>query len=135
MMMRIGTSLVMLLMVFAFTLVDCKTSNERRRRDSHGHQGHHGHHGPVKHWGYRNEDKNILPRDWHKNHPKCMGQQQSPINIETDKTEYNENLEPIVIHRSNHVSFEDDNSREWFDDGAKETWSVKNNGHTRKDLK
>lgn len=75
----------------------------------------------VKHWGYRNEDKSLLPKNWHKNHPKCYGKQQSPINIEPSLTTFDEKLEELN-YKSSFLNSTDDN----------EVWTVKNNGHSGK---
>ena len=77
----------------------------------------------VKHWGYRNQDKSILPSNWHETHPKCYGKQQSPINVESHETFYDKNLTKISITSEfKTVKRESD----W----KKEKWSIKNNGHS-----
>lgn len=72
---------------------------------------------PARHWGYRNEDRSLLPNNWHKHHPKCYGQKQSPINIDSLQTAYDKRLKPIKI-----------NSELGSDE--KQIWTMKNNGHS-----
>ena len=79
--------------------------------------------GGAKNWGYRNEDKSILPPNWHETHPKCYGNQQSPINIESHETIYDKNLTQLVISSI----FKDSKQ-------PKESWSIKNNGHSGNDI-
>ena len=74
-----------------------------------------------KHWGYRNQDKSVLPKNWHEKHPTCYGKQQSPINIESHETIYDQNLTQLVISSF----FKDSNQN-------KEIWNIKNNGHSGK---
>ena len=73
----------------------------------------------YRNWGYRDEQMNIIPKDWHKHHKKCLGQQQSPIDINLYSTEYDSDLERIVIK-----SLESPDNRE--------LWNITNNGHTGK---
>lgn len=80
------------------------------------------HHHPVKHWGYRNQDRSILPKEWHKSHPQCYGTQQSPINIVTSDTQYDGNLTKLTI--SIQKLNQNDNS------DTEELWEMKNNGHS-----
>ena len=80
-----------------------------------------GKHSNEKHWGYRNEDKSILPSNWHEKHPACYGKQQSPINIESHETVYDQNLTQLAISSY----FKDSNQN-------KEIWNIKNNGHSGK---
>lgn len=70
-----------------------------------------------KHWGYRNEDKSLLPKDWGKTHNKCYGVKQSPINVESRETTYDSSLTPISIDKDG-------------DDAEK--WELYNNGHSSK---
>lgn len=85
-------------------------------------------------WGYRNGDKFTLPGAWNTVSPKCQGQQQSPINIDTDSARYDPSLKTITVKTSKLVNFGAENSNDWYDDGAKETWSVTNTGNTCKPL-
>jgi carbonic anhydrase len=82
-----------------------KRDNEKARRIS-------------KPLGYLNSDKSLLPDNWHEAHPKCLGNRQSPINIESYKTVYDKDLSQIVISSA----FQKTN------DANEETWSIKNNG-------
>jgi carbonic anhydrase len=74
-----------------------------------------------KHWGYRNRDKSLLPKDWYLTHPKCYGKQQSPINIELDATTYDDNLNDIKISSQFKEASNDLNQNE--------VWILENNGH------
>jgi carbonic anhydrase len=78
---------------------------------------------PVKHWGYRNEDRSLLPKDWHKHHQKCYGSKQSPINVESRATAYDSTLAQININQVR-SSGENENGEET------EKWEIKNNGHS-----
>ena len=49
----------------------------------------------IVHWGYRNPEYNLLPKNWSDISPKCSGRHQSPINIETASVEYNSALQPL----------------------------------------
>jgi carbonic anhydrase len=80
---------------------------------------------PVKHWGYRNEDRSLLPKDWHKNHQKCYGSKQSPINVESRTTAYDSTLTQLNINQVR-SSGENENGED------KEKWEIKNNGHSSK---
>jgi carbonic anhydrase len=87
---------------------------ERMRRDeSHAN----------KHWGYRNEDRSLLPSDWHKKHAKCYGTKQSPINVESRATTYDAGLAQVNINRA--LTSGDNEIGE-----DKEKWQIKNNGHS-----
>ena len=83
-----------------------------------------GKHASEKHWGYRNEDKSVLPSNWHEKHTACYGKQQSPINIESHETVYDQNLTQLAISSF----FKDSNQNN-------EIWSIKNNGHSGKNFK
>jgi len=76
-----------------------------------------------KHWGYRNRDKSLMPKDWYLTHPKCYGKQQSPINIELETTTYDGDLNEIRI--SSELKGANNN-----DVNQNEVWSVANNGHS-----
>ncbi|CAF0855706.1 unnamed protein product [Brachionus calyciflorus] len=104
--------LIILLLIFVSETFSLK-ANERlkRKRDSE-------HQHPIKHWGYRNQDRSLLPKNWHKSHPQCYGQQQSPINVERDLTIYDKNLHALEIIEKIH------------DENSTEEWEVKNNGHS-----
>lgn len=86
-----------------------------------------GHH--QKHWGYRNFDKNILPKEWHKAHPKCHGEQQSPINIELSYTHYDPELKHIEIEQSEYIKYDEEDEK-YDENEPHEMWSLKNNGHS-----
>jgi carbonic anhydrase len=73
-----------------------------------------------RHWGYRNEDLSILPKDWHKSHTKCSGVRQSPINVESKLSVYNSSLKTIQINKTGDKA---------------EQWQIKNNGHSSKAFK
>lgn len=79
--MKILTSLFIVLIV-AQQLMNCSSAEiERKKReaDSTGdtrsavkettgknqEQDSHHHHHPAKHWGYRNQDKSVLPKEWY----------------------------------------------------------------------
>lgn len=81
-----------------------------RRNSEHSHA--------VKHWGYRNQDRSLLPNDWHKTHPECYGHQQSPINIELSATIFGNELAPLKIREEN------------INETDSEVWQVENNGHS-----
>lgn len=73
-------------------------------------------------WGYRilHDDHDIfLPNKWHKINPNCLGESQSPININFQQTEYYKNLTTLEISSN---------------DLPNETWSVKNTGFTRNQI-
>ena len=74
-------------------------------------------------WGYRilNDDHDIfLPNKWHKINPNCLGESQSPININFEQTEHDKNLTSFEIITNDKLS--------------NETWSIKNTGYTRKTI-
>lgn len=73
---------------------------------------------PAKHWGYRNQDRSLLPNDWYKTHPQCYGHQQSPINIELSETIFGNELAPLSI------------KEEKINETESEVWQVENNGHS-----
>jgi carbonic anhydrase len=83
----------------------------------------HDNHGPAKHWGYRNQDKSVLPREWYKSHPKCYGTQQSPINLETASSQYDDDLDTIKITGK----FLNETEK-----AVNEEWTISNNGHSGK---
>lgn len=93
----------------------------KNKRDTEAQQGDSkSHHHPVKHWGYRNQDRSLLPNSWHKSHPQCYGKQQSPVNIETASTHLDLQLEPLKVVRDYIQTNET----------SDETWEIKNNGHS-----
>lgn len=98
---------LLILILACFLCVECA----RKRRGSDNHH-------PVKHWGYRNQDRSLIPNDWQKSHPQCNGQQQSPINVELTSTEFARELAPLKI------------KEEKTNETEPETWIVKNNGHS-----
>ena len=75
----------------------------------------------AKHWGYRNEDRSLLPINWHRTHSKCSGDKQSPINIDSCTTLLDKRLKLIKI---------ESNSR--YRNNEKQIWSIFNNGHSGK---
>lgn len=48
-------------------------------------------------WGYTDfyNDGTILPNEWYKVSPVCLGERQSPINIIKEQTKYDPTLRPI----------------------------------------
>lgn len=96
------SNLIVLIVVLLAISVNCDEKDENRP------------------WGYRNDkaNKNVLPNEWHGNHPKCFGQKQSPIDVKFAETVYDSSLEEIVIKTE--------------DDGVKEFWNIHNNGHSVK---
>ncbi|RNA32927.1 carbonic anhydrase 4-like [Brachionus plicatilis] len=97
----------LVILLSAFIGIECF----RLKRDTEQHH-------PVKHWGYRNQDRSLIPDSWHKSHPKCYGEQQSPINVELAATVYGKELAPLKI------------KEESINGTEHETWQVKNNGHS-----
>ena len=85
------------------------------------HTTEHDTHHSQAHWGYRNENKNILPKNWYKTHPKCYGLHQSPINVNFASTTFDVKLQPIELTKSPQINVSAD---------AKDLWTIKNNGHS-----
>jgi carbonic anhydrase len=104
--------LFILLAILLLNFENSKATRIQKRQDS-------GKKSNEKHWGYRNEDKSVLPNNWHEKHPNCYGKQQSPINIESHETIFDQNLTQLVITGS----FKDPNA-------VREIWNIKNNGHS-----
>ena len=103
------------LLIVAFFLVSVCSAEDT------SHSTEHDTHHSQANWGYRNENKNILPRDWYKMHPKCYGLHQSPINVNFASTTFDVKLEPIEITKSLQINVSTD---------AKDLWTIKNNGHS-----
>lgn len=55
-----------------------------------------------------------------KNHPKCYGKQQSPVNVETNKAYVDENLDDVNIMAIP------------LEEASQEIWEIQNNGHSGK---
>lgn len=91
----------------------CEAARLFSKRDAPHHENNNHH---AKHWGYRNEDKSLLPQDWHKSHAKCYGQKQSPINVESKETTFSSALGQIDYNKNTHE--------------GSEKWTLKNNGHS-----
>ena len=72
----------------------------------------------IVHWGYRNPEYNLLPKNWSDFSPKCSGRHQSPINIEAPI--FDQKLTSIKIKRIPKNG----------DQIEKELWTFKNNGHS-----
>ncbi len=106
---------IFILLAISLLNLNSKASSIQKRSD--------GKKSNDKHWGYRNEDKSVLPSNWHEKHPNCYGKQQSPINIESHETIFDQNLTQLAISGS----FNDANA-------VKEIWNIKNNGHSGKIL-
>lgn len=110
-------------LIFIFLSILCISNAfkiAKRGADSDSDKSHNDH-GASKHWGYRNQDKSVLPKDWYKSHPKCYGVQQSPINIETALCQYDDKLDTIKINGQ----FLNET-----DKAVNEEWAVSNNGHS-----
>lgn len=99
----------LIILIALILLAETARPNRKRREGDSRH--------PSKHWGYRNQDRSLLPTDWHKSHPKCYGQQQSPINVETANTVYDKELTELNIEAKHGNETE-------------ELWELKNNGHS-----
>ena len=108
------------LILCAILFFSCSNSDALRFIRKRSADESHGSHS-EKHWGYRNQDKSILPTNWHESHPKCYGKQQSPINIESHETVYDSTLAPLVITSE----FKNDSAQQ-----IREVWTIKNNGHS-----
>lgn len=98
----------LILLIVLILHTEAARENRKRRDSAH----------PAKHWGYRNEDRSLLPKNWHKTHPNCFGQQQSPINVETVNTVFDKDLTQLEIVEKYGVN------------ETQEEWDVKNNGHS-----
>lgn len=73
-----------------------------------------------KGWGYLYGDKNILPENWGQQDAKCDGKVQSPINVISDATVFDDKIGPIEIRKTGGSP------------NGSEMWKVENNGHTVK---
>lgn len=60
-------SVVLVLLVLQAMAKDTKSDskNENVKENDKTTGEHAEHHHPAKHWGYRNQDKSILPKDWY----------------------------------------------------------------------
>lgn len=70
-------------------------------------------------WGYRNKARNILPNNWGELQPKCLGNLQSPINVDFASTQFDASLGDLNIKKNGTET---------------EQWEVKNNGHSGNNL-
>jgi carbonic anhydrase len=80
-----------------------------------------------KHWGYRNQDKSLLPKEWHKSHPKCNGIQQSPINVNFSASVFDSKLKSICISS---LINSNKTTTDVVDGPYEEHWKMGNNGHS-----
>jgi carbonic anhydrase len=70
-------------------------------------------------WGYKHEKNHLSPEHWDDFFTKCHGHRQSPIDIVSNMTQFDESLKPIHL------------SQEYFgENNGTEIWDMKNNGHS-----
>ena len=105
-----------------------QAASQQQNHKERAHNGHHG--GGAKHWGYRNEDRSLLPKNWHLTHSECSGKRQSPINIISISTLYDKSLSNITIELDDGNGASDDGAAEGDQSTMKPSWQLVNNGHT-----
>ena len=115
-------ALVLLLVAKCSDGSDQKSTVDKTVKDDNGAGG------DVRHWGYRNQDRSLLPRNWHRHHPKCYGTRQSPIDIELSKSILDNRLTDIVRTTKHKKKHDRDDKKEDFN--SKQLWKLKNNGHS-----
>lgn len=77
-------------------------------------------------WDYEPNVKGFLsPDEWYKGYPNCAGKEQSPINLSTNNTKYDDKLRRIKI------TYEKSIEDEIYDSSIYDVaWSIHNNGKT-----